>query len=157
MGCFQGSCNVKYIGNIFFSTINKIHGFSDSPRIVSDGEVRSPEKEIILQPLENEINNILSKETNWIRFKTEKLESIQHDSIKKFRTELLREQMTIDINQLKLDMNLDAHLKNRVINTSSKQGTMQDQKQGQTIKSATQNSAEGSSNKNMKPNVFIFE
>ena len=65
--------------------------------------------------------------------------------------------MTIDINQLKLDMNLDAHLKNRVINNnSSKQGTMQDQKQGQTIKSLTQNSAEGSSNKNIKANVIIF-
>ena len=118
--------------------------------------MRSLEKEITPQPLENEINNIISKEANWIRFKTEKLEPSQHDSIKKFRTELLREQMTIDINQLKLDMNLDAHLKNRVINNSSKQGTMQDQKQGQTIKSATQNSADGASNKNIQLNVFIF-
>lgn len=126
---------------------------------MSDGEVRQPEKEITPQPLEHEIHNILSKEANWIRFKTEKPEASQHDSIKKFRTELLMEQKTIDINQLKLDMNLDAHLKNRVINNSSKPGTLQDQKdqkQGQTLKSATQNSAEGSSQKIMKPNVFFF-
>ena len=106
-------------------------------------------------PLENEINNALSKETDWNRLKTEKQEASHNDALRKFRTELMGGQVTIDINQLKLDLNIDAHLKNRVIkNSNNAGGTFQEQKQGQTIKSGSQHS--GGSSKNNKANVFYF-
>ena len=91
----------------------------------------APEKEQnkSLLPLENEINNALSKEIDWNRLKTEKLEASRNDALRKFRTELMGGQVTIDINQLKLDMNIDAHLKNRLIKSSSNIGdNFQEQK-----------------------------
>lgn len=117
----------------------------------------APEKEHnkSLLPLEKEINNALAKEIDWNRLKTEKLEANHNDALRKFRTELMGGQVTIDINQLKLDMNIDAHLKNRVIkNTNFAEGTFHEQKQGQTIKSGSQHS--GGSSKNNKANVFII-
>ena len=118
----------------------------------------APEKEQnkSLLPLENEINNALSKEIDWNRLKTEKLEASRNDALRKFRTELMGGQVTIDINQLKLDMNIDAHLKNRLIKSSSNIGdNFQEQKQGQTVKSGSQHSGGGSS-KNNKLNVFFI-
>lgn len=119
---------------------------SDSPRIISEVEIKPLEKDPNYpQQLEKEINNVIIKENDWNKYKTEKLEVYQHDSLKKFKSELLEDSKTIDINQLKLDLNFDHHLpKNRKI--TSNHSSIADKKEAQTIKSNENNNSKGSGN-----------
>jgi len=64
--------------------------------------------------LEKEVIQVLNKENQWNKYNTEKPDINLHDSLKKFKTELLKDSKTIDINQLKLDINFDQiFLKNK--------------------------------------------
>ena len=55
-----------------------------------------------------------NKETHWSKYNTEKREENPHDSLKKLKSEMLKDSKTIDLSQLKLDINFDQlFLKNK--------------------------------------------
>lgn len=115
--------------------------------MVSDGEMKPvQEKEPqIPQSLDKELNVVLSKENDWSKYKTEKLDVCGHDSLKKFKSELLDDNKTVDVNQLKLDLNLGSFLINKNPSHSQHSSSMKDnKKEPQTIKSASNHNSHAS-------------
>lgn len=107
MGCFQGSCNLRL-------------GLVENPRTIdekeyhSDNSHNSNQKTIIIKEIkeikDKEIIENIIKETDWSRLKTEKLHGLHdhshYDLLKKFKSELNDNTHPIDLNQLKLDLNI---------------------------------------------------
>ena len=121
--------------------------------MVSDPDDKKLDKETESPKfLEKEIMSVLNKENDWGKYKTEKLDAGGHDSLKKFKSEFLKEDSkTIDINQLKLDINFEQHLvksKNNTNPTHSLNNT-KDNKEMHSIKSSSHHSNHESSPKNV--------
>lgn len=122
--------------------------------VSSDPDAQNKNNELMITPtLEKEIVSVINKERKFDHYKTDKNGSSAHDSLKKFKSEFLNdENKTIDLNQLKLDLNFGSDFMKKQASQSNPSFKQQEQDPKEAKKTSKSQSfcKEGTIN-----NVFI--